>query len=303
MKKRLLERVESKFNLNILNDLIFVDDRQIYFVIDTHIKPNMCYLISGDLSKIGLPDFDEIEASKLLDFVEPDNLLAEVEGKYTFLQKIRDKFNDLKDEIFFYIPIKKVNKPIWLYVSLKCIEGQDLVLGQVVRIYHDTPVNIIHYQKTYQDSLTRLFSRETLKMHIDYLQNTRGTYLLYLDIDEFKSINDKHGHQAGDQFLIDISNFFISRWEHNVLYYRLGGDEFAVYCYEHDDKSIIERANNLVKDIENLNNMTKELGISVSIGIVKITDENKDYHRLLNLGDKCMYESKQKGKGNITLYV
>ena len=303
MKKRLLERVESKFNLNILNDLIFVDDRQIYFVIDTHIKPNMCYLISGDLSKIGLPDFDEIEASKLLDFVEPDNLLAEVEGKYTFLQKIRDKFNDLKDEIFFYIPIKKANKPIWLYVSLKCIEGQDLVLGQVVRIYHDTPVNIIHYQKTYQDSLTRLFSRETLKMHIDYLKNTRGTYLLYLDIDEFKSINDIHGHQAGDQFLIDISNFFISRWEHNVLYYRLGGDEFAVYCYEHDDKSIIERANNLVKDIENLNNMTKELGISVSIGIVKITDENKDYHRLLNLGDKCMYESKQKGKGNITLNV
>lgn len=303
MKKRLLERVESKFNLNILNDLIFVDDRQVYFVIDTHIKPNMCYLISGDLCKIGLPDFDEIEASKLLDFVEPDNLLAEVEGKHTFLQKIREKFTNLKDEICLYIPIKNNLKPIWLYVSLKRIEGQALVLGQVVRIYHETPVNIIHYQKTYQDSLTRLFSRETLKMHIDYLENTRGSYLFYLDIDEFKSINDKYGHQAGDQFLIDIANFFISRWEHNVLYYRLGGDEFAVYCYEHDDKSIIERANNLVKDIENLNNMTKELGISVSIGIVKITDENKDYHRLLNLGDKCMYESKQKGKGNVTLYV
>lgn len=44
----------------------------------------MCYLISGDLSKIGLFNFDEIEVSKFLDFVEFDNLLVEVEGKYIF---------------------------------------------------------------------------------------------------------------------------------------------------------------------------------------------------------------------------
>lgn len=92
--------------------------------------------------------------------------------------------------------------------------------------------------------------------------------------------------------MIDIVNFFISKWEYNVLYYRLGGDEFVMYCYEYDDDFIVKCVNNLVEDIENLNNMIKEFGVSLFVGIVKIIDENRDYYRLLNFGDKCMYEFK-----------
>src|SRR5690606_34189261 len=151
--------------------------------------------------------------------------------------------------------------------------------------------------------LTRLFNRETLKMHMSYLQNTEGAYLMYLDIDRFKHINDQYGHQTGDQFLIDIANHFISKWEYNVLYYRLGGDEFAVYCYDHDDSTIIKRAQQLINEIENLNEIATKLNVSASIGIIKITNNNKDYHNLLNLGDKAMYESKGKGSGKFTIYA
>ncbi|MFA7417127.1 MAG: GGDEF domain-containing protein [Acholeplasma sp.] len=303
MNDNLLKEIESKFELDILKDLIFVDKRQVYFIVNLNINPSVCNIISGDLSKIGLPVFESIQTRQLLDFVEPNNLLAEVEGKHTFIESIKAQFKTFKDEIFLYIPIKSTNQPIWLYVSFRKLQTKNIVLGQVVRVYEDTPVNIIHYQKTYQDSLTRLFSRETLKMHMSYLQNTKGSYLLYLDIDGFKAINDKYGHQAGDQFLIDIANFFISKWEYNVLYYRLGGDEFAMYCYDHDDASIIKRTKALIHDIENLNDIAKELGVSVSVGIVKISKKHKDYHQLLNLGDKMMYVSKEKGKGKFTIFA
>lgn len=170
-----------------------------------------------------------------------------------------------------------------------------------MQIYNTTPNSIIHYQKTYQDSLTNLFTREALKMHLDFLTNTNDSYVMFLDIDGFKKVNDLYGHDVGDQFLISIANHFINNWEHNVLYYRLGGDEFFVYCYDHNEDDIIKRAQKLINDIENLNPIAKELKVSVSIGIVKITDNNNGYHRLLNLSDNAMYLSKAKGTGNYTI--
>jgi GGDEF domain-containing protein len=199
------------YKVNLLEDLIFVDKKQVYFLVDLNVLPNVCHIISGDVTQIGLPKFETLEARKLLDFVEPDNLLAEVEGKHTFIEKIRQDFLTFKEELFLYIPIKNNQTTLWLYIRLRRLSEKHLVIGQVVRVYEDTPVNIIHYQKTYQDHLTRLFNRETLKLHMDYLQNTEGSYLMYLDIDGFKDINDQHGHQAGDKFLVDIADHFISK--------------------------------------------------------------------------------------------
>lgn len=104
----------------------------------------------------------------------------------------------------------------------------------------------------------------------------------------------------GDQFIIDLSKFFISQWEYNVIYYRLDGDEFVMYCYDHSKEDIIKRMEKIISDIGNLSDISRELKISASFGIVKITENNKDYHNLLNLGDKTMYESKNKGPGKYT---
>ncbi|CDR30623.1 Diguanylate cyclase DosC [Acholeplasma oculi] len=294
-------KLQEKYKLNMMKDILFADSRQVFFVCDLNELPKKCYIINGNLEQIGLPHFEEIEAKNLLNFVEPNNLLADVEGKYNFIESIKNQFNTFYDELFLYIPVKRNPEPLWLYVGLRRNKTYNLVLGHVFRVYESTPIDIIHYQKTYQDSLTRLFSRETLKKHMSYLSNTERSYFLYLDIDGFKRINDQYGHQAGDKFLVDIADFFIQNWEYNVLYYRLGGDEFAMYCYDHSEEDIINRAKKLIESIENLNEISKALGISVSIGIVKITPTNKDYHMLLNLGDDAMYKSKIKGIGNYTL--
>lgn len=295
------EFLENTYGLNIIDELLYRSDRDVSLIFDQNKKPFTAYILSGKLSALYLPDTDRITVSDMLNYIEEDNLLAEVEGKYNFVEIIKKRFNEFDEELYLYIPVKRKDKPLWLYVGFTRIKKHNLVLAKVHRIYEETPSNIIHYQKTYQDSLTRLFTRETLKMHLDYMRDFNNAYFLYLDIDGFKRINDKFGHQMGDKFLIDLSNHFISNWEPDVIYYRLGGDEFAIYCFNQDEDKIVKRVKELIDSVENLNEVTKRLKISTSVGIVKITPNNVGYHKLLNLGDKLMYEAKAKGPGNFIL--
>lgn len=299
-----IKSLENIYHFNLISDVLFKDDKCISFLIDVHKRPLIAHVVAGNPKTIGMPKKDAYTTDELLSYIEPNNLLAEVEGKYNFIETIRSKFNHFEDELFLFVPIKSAPEPIWLYLGFKKVNlnGNVFVLGQVLRVYNHTPLEILHYQKTYQDPLTKLFTRETLKMHMDYITNLDNAYIMYLDIDGFKQINDLYGHQSGDQFLIDLANFLILNWEHNVIYYRLGGDEFFVYCYNHDRNQVEQRAKKLIFEIENMNAMTKALNISISIGIVQISHEHHGYHLLLNLGDQTMYKSKARGPGQYTFY-
>lgn len=304
INKEMVLWLKNEFNVDFYDDIVFSSKRRVSFVIDINEKPLMCRLVTGQLSSVSLPDWSYFPANDLFAYVDENNLLAEVEGRHSFIQNIRQKFNTFDQELYLYIPVKRDHEPLWLYMSFTrhLVNNKHFVYAQVVRIYEQTPIEIVHYQKTYQDPLTKLFTRETLKLHMNNLSSTDNAYVMYLDIDDFKYINDAYGHQTGDRFLVDIANYFIGKWEYNVLYYRLGGDEFFMYCYDHTLEQIEARAKQLIYDIENLNDISKTISVSVSIGIVKITPENKGYHSLLNLGDKTMYLSKARGKGSYTIY-
>ncbi|MBM7453595.1 diguanylate cyclase (GGDEF)-like protein [Acholeplasma morum] len=302
--KNKLEFIRDRYGIDFFEDMMFSDPSRVSFFVDLQQRPLMFHVVIGDITLIGLNKQDSYNEQEVLNQIEPDNLLAEVEGKNNFIEMIKFKFNTFIDELFLYIPIKSKDGQIWLNTTLKKyhLDDKAYVIANVIRVYRETPPEIVYYQKTYQDPMTKLFTRETLKMHMDNLTNIGNSYIMYLDIDGFKQINDQLGHQVGDQFLIDIANHFISKWEHNVLYYRLGGDEFFLYCYDHSEDEILSRAKQLIHDIENLNDIAKTLTISVSIGIVKITQNTHGYHRLLNIGDQTMYLSKNRGKGQITLH-
>ncbi|MDY0209891.1 MAG: GGDEF domain-containing protein [Acholeplasma sp.] len=301
--KHKIDYIKNTYGINVIDQLIYCDPRRVSFFADLQQTPYHFHVMTGDVTVVGLEPKDCFTSEELLSKIEPNNLLAEVEGKNIFIETIRRKFLNFEKELYLYMPIKSSEGIIWLNIFYRKIEisSKLYVIGEVIRIYDDTPPEIVYYQKTYQDPLTKLFTRETLKMHMNNLTNIDNSYIMYLDIDRFKQINDRLGHQVGDQFLIDIANFFISKWEHNVLYYRLGGDEFFLYCYDHTEQQIIERAKKLIHDIEHLNEVSKSLNISASIGIVKILENNQGYHTLLNLGDEAMYQSKNQGSGNITL--
>jgi diguanylate cyclase (GGDEF)-like protein len=251
-----------------------------------------------------LPEQTIFSSDEALSYIEPNNILAEIEGRNNYILQFKDRLKKIIDEHHLYIPIKS-NHPLWLHVGFKMMskntDNHQFIFGTIHQVFNKIPNPIIYYQKTYQDPLTKLFTRETLKMHLAQLKHIDGAYGMYIDIDYFKSMNDQFGHHAGDRLLVDIANYFVSKWEQNVLYYRLGGDEFFIYVYLHSETEVIERAKRIIYDIENLTEETKKLGISASIGIVPVTSETKEYYTLLDLGDHMMYVSKAKGPGNVTL--
>lgn len=297
--------LKSKYGKDFYHDLLLFRDDHITFFIDFSDGKALMHITSGDVSSLGLVKKDIYSFDEFMSFIEPNNLLAEIEGRHTFLDDIKRKVLAIKKELYLYIPIKRAQNPLWLSINLDKMpidENHFIIFGRVYRIHEETPTEIIHYQKTYQDPLTRLFTRETLKFHLDNLKDTTNSYGLYIDIDGFKKINDIYGHDKGDQFLIDIANHFINHWEHNVIYYRLGGDEFFVYVYDHTEDQVLSRSHKIIRDIESLDPSIKILNVSASIGIVPINEITKQYHILLNLGDHTMYTSKNKGKGNVTIY-
>ena len=298
--------LKTEYGIDFYQDKVLDITSKVVFYFDLYDQKKMVNIISGDLSLVGLPNFDSFQVNQLISYVEIDNKLAEVEGKNNFIETLKKRIKHIQNELFLYIPVKQKEKPIWLYISFHVISEKNglhkVILGRVIRVLEDTPDEITFYQKTYQDALTRLFTRETLKKHLSYLETTENSYGFYLDIDNFKKINDLYGHQKGDEFIIKIADHFISEWEHNVLYYRLGGDEFFVYVMDHSLEQVKNRALKLINDIENLTVEGKNVGVSCSIGIVKMSDSLKDYHLLLDIGDQTMYQAKKNGKGQISIF-
>lgn len=164
----------------------------------------------------------------------------------------------------------------------------------------------------YYDSLTELPNRrfliETLGKR---LNNNAEQYkaILYIDIDEFKSVNDSHGHEYGDELLQQVSHRIQQSIGRECFLSRLGGDEFVVIT---EELSILEReARSKVKSLAdvilrvlslpyNINN--RVFHNSASIGISIFNDDKRTASELMTEADIAMFQAKSSGKSNACFY-
>lgn len=290
----------NRYNLDIIDDVLSKKDQHVEFIFDLKEKPVVLYIIKGDVTLIGLPNKTSFMFSELLHYVESDNDLAEVEGKRSYNQDLVKKIIQIKDDLYVFIPLKSSKGTLWLTIGfyvLKKDQHATLVHGKIHRVSYETPLEITYYKKAYQDELTGLFTRETLKMHFDKPIAHDDAYGLYVDLDRFKSVNDQFGHKIGNLVLSQIASIFINQWENNVIYYRLGGDEFFVFVWHHSYKDLENRAKWIIQQVEALEYEGVSLGISASVGIVPIKKGYNDYSTILDLGDEAMYQAKKASSG------
>jgi len=160
------------------------------------------------------------------------------------------------------------------------------------------------------DSLTLLPNRklfhELLDKEIKQAKRDREqVWILFMDLDGFKEINDTFGHKKGDQLLVMVSKRIQSIVRQADMAARLGGDEFVIILHNVHEPSDVDRlASNLIETIGKKYILGKnELYITLSIGIANYPTDAENSDDLLKYADQSMYEAKKKGKNQYTYFT
>ncbi len=161
------------------------------------------------------------------------------------------------------------------------------------------------------DSLTGLNNRnyfmqelENVVERVDRMEN-RGLScaLLYIDLDNFKYVNDTLGHIAGDQLLIEITSILHNRLRHTDLLARIGGDEFALLLYDVTDETAVYVAESFRKQVQDYTFKYQQqvVDIGCSIGITMI-EPHKGKENLLARADFSCHAAKLSGRNQVHIY-
>jgi len=168
--------------------------------------------------------------------------------------------------------------------------------------------NKLEFEVTH-DSLTGLANRKALynaknRITEKIKRNKKKLFILYLDVDGFKAVNDTLGHQIGDNVLIEISQKILARVREYDLVARVGGDEFVVLMEDVENKNDIQViAKRIIDDIE-ASMIIGQSGVelSISIGIAYSSEPEHIEFELLRCADNAMYQAKKKGSGNVVWF-
>lgn len=154
----------------------------------------------------------------------------------------------------------------------------------------------------YYDTLTKCINRRgLLKLMETKAMLNRPFFLVFLDLDNFKAVNDTLGHKAGDELLTFVAN----RWSDIKIYdgctlARLGGDEFALLI----DSSDISIARKVVKEMFNSIKTGCDLAeyVTTSAGIAAFPNDTRELDKLLSYADTAMYKAKSSGKNRFMFF-
>ena len=194
------------------------------------------------------------------------------------------------------------------YTKIKWVDGRPVSLCAIYDVTEKKLYQKRIEQQAYTDFLTGLFNRMCCEKDLaGYIDEARTSgkkgALMYLDLDDFKHINDSLGHQYGDALLQDISGA-ISRIEGiSGSCYRMGGDEFVIIVppesYYRIDKIIEE-----IKDAFATPWYLKDTDYycTMSMGLVRFPDHGDSVSELIRKADVAMYNAKNSGKNRIAEY-
>lgn len=157
----------------------------------------------------------------------------------------------------------------------------------------------------YYDSLTGALSRARVENEIESRCMSNSYFsILYIDLDDFKNINDFMGHDVGDEVLRQVAFRLKQSLKKKDLLARIGGDEFCVLIegkYSLQELKLI--AYRLISVISSPYHFKHHVAsISASIGVVSCPDDARTLFDLMSTADQMMYESKKLGKGQVKLF-
>lgn len=161
-------------------------------------------------------------------------------------------------------------------------------------------------QLAYHDTLTELPNRYSCMVHLHERLHSPAVdslYVLFLDLDHFKRINDTRGHSTGDIILKKVANTLSLSLKDEDFVARLGGDEFVIILENANLQEVKQKANSILEAFNQpLIIKTEEFFVTPSIGISNYPADGKDQETLIKNADAAMYLAKENGKNNYQFY-
>lgn len=156
------------------------------------------------------------------------------------------------------------------------------------------------------DKLTGLLNRSSFDARLSELlhdakENKHEHALIFMDLDQFKLINDTCGHMAGDTLLKELSPLLQGKMREQDIVARLGGDEFGILLANCNMKNASQVAEKLLSTIKNytFNWHGKTYRVGVSIGVMSVNAASKDAATLMSSVDMACYAAKEKGRNQV----
>lgn len=172
----------------------------------------------------------------------------------------------------------------------------------------ESEADLQHFQAlSYTDDLTGAFNRRYIEEHLQgelssRRKNSPSYACILLDIDEFKNINDKYGHLAGDLVLQDTARILMETKRMHDVAARFGGDEFIVLMEQVSSADVLEIAERIRVEVEShaFKFNDQEIRTTISMGLTTVaTGEEKNSHEVIHEADKALYEAKNAGGNRI----
>lgn len=192
------------------------------------------------------------------------------------------------------------------------IDEGGVMLGTVLVFRDVTQSRALSAELNWQalhDPLTGLANRRQFELEMKLLldkaiADNLHHHLLYLDLDQFKVVNDTCGHDAGDELLKQVTATLNDKLRKSDVLARLGGDEFGVLLESCDAENALVVANNLRQAVENFRFgwQTHSFKIGVSIGVAEITGEEGKAAKVLSAADAACYVAKQSGRNRVCFH-
>jgi len=200
-------------------------------------------------------------------------------------------------------------------VSVALTHDQQHDISGTVMTFHDQTLSenmeeMLGWQQTH-DPLTDLLNRREFESHIQRILQEPGTadshaFLLYIDFNNFKIINDSCGHVAGDKLLVEITHQLKQLVKEPSILARIGADEFGILLLQyHDDDEALEFANSIINRLDSYRFKwnDQDYMITTSIGMVPVNSECEGISCVLSAANIACDAAKETHRSNVNFYT
>lgn len=295
-----LEKYQALFE-NAVEGIFFVDQKHRF----TAVNPSF-------LKMFGYSSFAELKDNN-------DKIITALFSEGRAFEKLNKNADRSKHNINLKaqtqeLDLSKINgNSFWVFLSVRIVSDKNEANthhfeGSIVDI---TEQKLTEQKLSYlasHDPLTKTFNRREFEARLSKIirkpSNTVSTCVLYMDLDQFKVVNDTCGHGAGDILLRELSQLMLTKLGKRGTLARLGGDEFGVLLCDMNSSDYYKIASELLLLVRNyrFNYEHRVFNLGISIGLVELKDDRMSVDNIMSLADTACYVAKDTGRNKIYVH-